>query len=400
MSKNIALSGDLQFISLADVFQILGGSNRSGTLKLTRLNGLSEGLIYFADGNPINAIVGPVYGIDAINKMFGWLDARFEFCDERINVEPIINVGSMRIVLDALRLMDEGSIEIVGTESGSSNFNLNQLSGTKGSVVKGPPIDYAYFLDEERFPDGAKILGEGDEGNWLWVILEGTVRVSRETGTGPVTLGLLGEGSFIGTFTSFEYWKNTRFASVTAVGDVCLGVLDSVALCARYCGLSREFQKLLLGLSIRMKKINDRIVPPPPQYQPSDMLPDGTASMLEEKTLSHEAYIITNGEAYLFGKDAKSDQMLMKLEKDDMLGKLPFYYIGQEPHCATVMASEDFETQKINTDNIMKEYARLPRVLRNMINNVSTCVAKTTSDFLNQDGVSDEAETDNIPEVS
>jgi hypothetical protein len=27
MSKNIALSGDLQFISQADIFQILGGNN-------------------------------------------------------------------------------------------------------------------------------------------------------------------------------------------------------------------------------------------------------------------------------------------------------------------------------------------------------------------------------------
>ena len=27
MSKNIALSGDFQFISLADIFQILGGNN-------------------------------------------------------------------------------------------------------------------------------------------------------------------------------------------------------------------------------------------------------------------------------------------------------------------------------------------------------------------------------------
>ena len=93
--------------------------------------------------------------------------------------------------------------------------------------------------------------------------------------------------------------------------------------------------------------------------------------MLDEKTLSHEAFIITNGEAYLFAKESKSDQLLIKLEKGDMLGKLPFYDIGQEPHCATVMASEDLETQKINTDNIMKEYARLPRVLRNMINNAS-----------------------------
>ena len=55
MSNNIALSGDLQFIGLADIFQILGSSNRSGTLRLTGPDGLSAGIIYFVDGNPINA---------------------------------------------------------------------------------------------------------------------------------------------------------------------------------------------------------------------------------------------------------------------------------------------------------------------------------------------------------
>jgi len=78
MSKNIALSGDLQFVSLADIFQIIGGSNRSGTLKLSGPDGLSAGVIYFVDGNPINAMNGSVYGIEAINKMFGWMEGRFE----------------------------------------------------------------------------------------------------------------------------------------------------------------------------------------------------------------------------------------------------------------------------------------------------------------------------------
>jgi hypothetical protein len=395
MSKNIALSGDLQFISLADIFQILGGSNRSGTLKLTRPDGLSAGVIYFIDGNPINAMNGSLYGIEAINKMFGWMEGRFEFCDERVQVEPIINLGSMRIVLDALRLLDEGAIERLGNEYRPSDFYPNQLSISNNPVIKGPPIDYAYFLDEERFADGTKIVGEGDEGNWLWVILEGTVRITRETSNGPLTLGLLGEGSFIGTFTSFEYWKNARFATVTAVGNVCLGVFDSVALYARYCTLSSDFQKLLLSLTTRMKKINDRMMAPSTQYQPVSMLPDGTESMFETERLSNEVLSITNGEAYLFGREAKSDKLLFMLEKDDVLGKLPFYDIGQEPHCATVIASKDFETQKINTDNIMKEYTRLPRVLRNMINNVSTCVAKTTLDFLDRDGVELPAETVN-----
>jgi hypothetical protein len=165
MSKNIALSGDLQFISLADIFQILGGSNRSGTLRLTGPDEMSTGIIYFVDGNPINAMNGSLYGIEAINKMFGWMEGRFELRDERVQVEPIINLGSMRIVLDALRLLDEGAIERVGNDTRSSDLNAHQLSISNNSVIKGPPIDYAYFLNEERFADGEKIVGEGDEGN-------------------------------------------------------------------------------------------------------------------------------------------------------------------------------------------------------------------------------------------
>ena len=87
------------------------------------------------------------------------------------------------------------------------------------------------------------------------------------------------------------------------------------------------------------------------------------------------------------GKEANVELLFFPLEKGDMLGKLPFYDIGQEPDCATVIASRNLEVKKINTDIIMKEYARLPRVLQNMINNVSMCVAKTTRDFLKNDGV-------------
>ncbi len=387
MRKNIALSGDLQFISLADIFQILGGNNSTGTLRLTGPNERPAGIIYFVNGNPVNAMNGSLYGIEAINTMFGWMEGSFEFSEERAQVEHIINLGSMRIVLDALRMLDEGAIDKLGTESGPSDIPPDRFLISKNSVIKGPPIDYAYFLDEERFSDGAKIVSEGDEGNWIWVILKGTVRVTKETPTGPITLGLLGEGSFIGTFTSFEYWKNARFATVTAVGDVRLCALDSAPLYARFCTLSPEFQKLLLSLTVRMKKVNDRIVTPSIQHQPANVLPDRTGSMFEEECLCREVLSITKGEAYLYGKEAKSDQLLFMLEKGDVLGNLPFSDIGQEPHRANVIASNDFEAQRIDTDNIMKEYARLPRVLQNMINNVSACVAKSTLDFLHREKV-------------
>lgn len=382
MSRKVTFSGGLNFISLADIFQILEGNSRTGTLKLTGPDGFSKGLIYFVNGNPKNAINGSLFGIEAINKMFGWMDGWFEFYEERVKVEWIINLGSMRIVLDALRLLDEGAIEKVGNESHSSQLHSCQLSFSKDSIIKGPGIDYAYFLEEEQFSDGEKIVGEGNEGNWLWVIIEGTVRISKDAPNGNVTLGLLGEGSYIGTFTSFEYWKNKRSATATAVGDVCLGVMDSNALYNRYCGLSREFQKLLLGLSTRMKKINDRVIAPATPCLPANNISDKTDWVFEDESLCQDVLSIIDGEAYLIGKEAKKGTLISTLEKGDVVGKLPFCYIGQEPHCATVAASKDLKTQKIDRDEIMKEYTRLPRALRYMINNVATCVAKTTFDFI------------------
>jgi CRP-like cAMP-binding protein len=292
----------------------------------------------------------------------------------------------MRIVLDALRLLDEGTIEKVGNESNSLHLPIGQLSFSKDSVIKGPAIDYAYFLEEERFFDGEKIVGEGNEGNWLYVIIDGMVSISKETPNGSVSLGLLGEGSYIGTFTSFEYWKNKRLATATAVGDVCLGAIDSTALYNRFCALSHDFQKLILGLSTRMKKINDRIVAPANHYPPVDNISDKADWAFEEESLCQDVLSIIDGEAYLIGKDANTGTLLSTLEEGDMVGKLPFCYVGQEPHCATVVASKDLKTQKIDTDHIMKEFTRLPRALRNMINNVATCVARTTFSFLNVKG--------------
>ena len=385
MSKKANFSGGLNFINLADIFQIFVANSRTGTLRLTGPDGLSGGIIYFVNGNPKNAISGSLSGIDAINKMFGWMDGWFEFFEERVKVEWIINLESMKIILDALRMLDEGTIEKVGNESNSSHLPPSQLSFSKDSIIKGPAIDYAYFLDEEQFSDGEKIVGEGNEGNWLWVIIEGTVRISKDTPNGTVTLNLLGEGSYIGTFTSFEYWKNKRLATATAVGNVCLGVMDSTALYSRYCALSRDFQQLLLGLSARMKKINDQFVAPATHYQPVDNISDKGGRVFEEGNLSQDVLSIIDGEAYLIGKEANTGTILSTLEKGDMIGKLPFCYIGQEPHCATVVASKDLRTQKIDRDHIMKEFIRLPRVLRYMINNVATCVAKTTLDFMSRD---------------
>ena len=260
MKNKVLLSGGLRFINLADLFQILGGNKSTGTLKIKGPGRLPVGLIYFVDGNPVNAVNGSLSGIDAVNRLFGWTDGKFEFCVETHQVERLITTGRMKIVLDALRLLDEGIIPRVGpfadtAASASLGRNLNLLSEDGKLVIKGPPVDFAYFTNEEKYSTGEEIVREGQLNRGLKVILEGTVGITKETPMGPVSIAHLGEGSFIGSFSAFTYQGYTRTATATATSDVYIAGLDASALYADYSSLSLTFRKVCLSLSNRLKHL-------------------------------------------------------------------------------------------------------------------------------------------------
>ena len=111
-----------------------------------------------------------------------------------------------------------------------------------------------------HYPDGATIVKEGEYGKWLWVISEGTVKITRETSKGPVTLARLGEGCFIGTIRSLIYGEYERSATAIAEGNVQLCILDAEALHREYSALSQDFRKILLSLDNRLRPINDNAV--------------------------------------------------------------------------------------------------------------------------------------------
>ncbi len=253
MYGETVLAGNLCFISLADLFQILGGNNSTGTLHLTSQYVPAPGLIYFVNGNPVNATNGPSQGLDAVYPLFGWTDGKFEFYEEQIQVERVINNSRMEIVLDALKMFDDGQIEKVGPVSHEDESAVQSGESEDGQagtlpIIKGPVVDYMYVIDEEEFRDGDRIVSEGGHGDWIWVILEGTVLVTRETSNGPVTLARLGEGCFVGTLSSLLRREHVRDATVTAVGDVQLGVLDIQRMSGECAALSLNLKELLFTL--------------------------------------------------------------------------------------------------------------------------------------------------------
>jgi periplasmic protein TonB len=115
MTDRKLFSGSLRRVSLADVFQLLGGNSFTGILNLRSQFSEYMGIIYFMEGNPINGYFGDLKGLDAVYAMFGLTEGNYEFYEQPLTqIEPIIKQGRMQIVLNALRMLDEGNIKKIG----------------------------------------------------------------------------------------------------------------------------------------------------------------------------------------------------------------------------------------------------------------------------------------------
>ncbi len=383
MSNKSVLAGNLNFLSLADLFQILGGNNSTGVLRVKSQYVPKPAQISFMKGNPISASNGSVQGIDAIYALFGWTEGDFEFTEQGVNAKRRIKQSRMEIVLDAMRMVDDGEIQKVGP-SASDEASVPEKGGTKDGgeglikVVKGPLVDYSHILEEEEFIDGARITKEGGHGNWIWVILEGIVNISRETSNGPLTVARLGEGCFIGTISTLAFKHNNRSASVTASGDVWVGSIDTEYLSREYGSLSPDFSGLLFSMDGRLVKVTDKVVELLKKEDKSKELIEGKKLMMKKGSTKEGAFTITGGESCVVGHSKKSHIPLFTLTEKDVFGHVPFIDIGHEPRFASVMASKNLHVNKLDVESLNKEFDSLSDTLRNMIHNTSTCIYTTT----------------------
>ena len=383
MAGKPALAGDLEFIGLADLFQILGGNNCTGRLQITSKYAPAPGVVYFDGGNPVSATAGSIKDLDAVYSLFGWTEGRFEFFEEPVKVGRTIKNSRMQIVLDALRLLDDGEIKKVGPASFEEL--AAEQAGEKGAgkgktlpLIKGPPVDYVFVVSEDGFPDGGRIVKEGGHGRWLWVILEGTVEVTRETADGEVAVARRGEGCFIGAFASLLQKQAVRTASVTAAGEVQLGVLNADVLSGEFAALSPTFRGLLLSLDKRLERVTQTAVEIMTGTPISAQLDGDKKLIIKRGSSKEELFVIKEGSVLAAGNTSKGDIPLMTLEKGDVFGHLPFVDIGHEPGFASIFASADLKAEKLDLDKIQKEYDRLSGTLKNMLSSVGTCISMST----------------------
>ena len=357
--------------------QLLGSNGSTGILRIKSKYVEEPGLIYIVDGNPANASNGSLTGLEALHSLFGWLEGEFEFSKDSVIEEPVIKKSRMEIILDGLRMLDDGEVGKMGPVS------VAKSPGSTGKddglpFIRGPLVDYSYVVDEESFSDGDKITQEGKHGEWVWVVLEGVIEVVKETPQGPLSILRLGAGAFIGSVASSLMGSKARSASVLASGDVQVGVLDSQRLFTEYSSVSEEFREIILGLDKRLKEVTEKAIATyTKQNSIEDLIKDRTP-FIKQGENDERILIITQGEASIVRNTDYGDILLANLKEGDFLGRVPFLNIGHEPHSASVLASEDFEAKELDPDDLLEQYERLSATVRNIIEHLAICVSVTT----------------------
>jgi len=119
---------------------------------------------------------------------------------------------------------------------------------------------HGYIIKEETFPDKSFIIKEGSIGKWVFVILEGQVKIKKKSSKGIVTINILKEGSIFGECEFFEKKTELRTASAVAYGTVRVGLLDSDQLLKDYETISPQIKGLIRALVRRLKDTTESVV--------------------------------------------------------------------------------------------------------------------------------------------
>lgn len=378
MAGNTAFAGNLSFLNLGELIQLLGTTGGTGTLYITSNYASQPGVIYIDNGNPIDAANGAKTGLDALFSLFGWIDGQFEFIQEDITCQKIITQSRMEIILNGLRLLDEGQVEVLGPAAVESGTEPAVARSGSMPLIKGPLVDYSYVVDEEGFYDGDEIVQEGNHGNWIWVILEGVVDISRETPKGTLKILRIGDGAFLGSVTALLKGDNVRSATVTAVGNVQLGMLDSQLMTSELANLSLDYREFVGGLDERMKQATQMAIDIYAEDKKIIDFVKGKKILIKQGQAEKRLFRVRSGQAYIARETDAGVVPIACLQKGDYFGHIPFLDLGHEPYSASVFASPDLKLSPVDPQELQREHDKLSSTLKNILTHLSTSISVTT----------------------
>ena len=378
MSGDVAFAGNLSFLNLGELLQLLGTTGSSGTVSIHNAHAVQPGVIYIDKGNPINAANGSKTGLDALFALFGWLDGQFEFVQEEVTCEKAITKSRMEIILDGMRLLDEGQVEVLGPAAAGSKPTGTAAKSGALPLIKGPLVDYSYVVDEESFYAGDEIVQEGNHGNWIWVILEGIAEISKETPKGSLNILRIGDGAFLGSVASLLNADNVRNATVTAVGNIQLGMLDAQLMTSELAGMSPDYREFVRALDIRLKQITRMAIDIYSEDKKVIEIIEGKKPLVKQGQTEERLFRITSGDAIVARETTSGIVPLAHLQKGDIFGRVSFLDMGNEPQAASVFAAPNLKLAALDPTQLQKEHEMLSSTLQNILAHLAASISVTT----------------------
>jgi len=119
---------------------------------------------------------------------------------------------------------------------------------------------YAFVAKEENYQDNDYIIKEGTSGDWVYIVLDGKVKVKKMTSKGLLTIDTLREGDIFGEMILWQSGRGARTASIIADGPVKVGVLDTGFLLKEYERLSPRLKDLMRSLIKRLSEATQKVV--------------------------------------------------------------------------------------------------------------------------------------------
>ncbi len=378
MNNSVSLSGSLDFLNLGELLNLLGSNGSSGVLRIKSSFKSEAGLVYLDKGNPIDAANGSLLGLDAIFSLFGWTEGEFEFVQEEPNCQKTITKSRMEIILDGLRLLDEGKIEKIGPTTTAQTEDTKTTVSGKVPLIKGPLVDYSYVVDEEGFYDGDEIVQEGNHGDWIWVILEGMAEISKTAKNGSIDILRIGDGAFLGSVAALISGGRVRTATVKAVGNVQLGMLDSQLLANELANVSTDFKNILNSVDSRLKQVVEMAVNIKNNEHNPESYIKGKKQLIKQGQDEDRLFSIKDGEVVIARQIDNGYVPLAKLKKGDFFGRIPFLDMGHEPYSAAVFSSDNLKLGAVDSKKLESEHQGLSSTLKNIIEHLATSVSVST----------------------
>jgi len=112
------------------------------------------------------------------------------------------------------------------------------------------------LASEETYQDGQVIFKEGSSGDWVYVIISGSVEISKTVNGEKFVVEILQEGEVFGELGFLEGIKRT--ATATAMGETTIGLIDRAYLDAEFNRLSSDFKTIIKAIVERAKKLLDK----------------------------------------------------------------------------------------------------------------------------------------------